>query len=163
MYYLSAITILLCISYFVLAYLFTTFFPKDTTHLPRPPFFSLMIIIFTSIIAFWISFIIPDPALGNRFLHAIGGGFMGFLTCFLVVRDKAYTITQFQFLVFSFLLVTALGVANEILEYVLQIFFGFISNKSLYDTWLDLISNTIGILVAATCFVPFVNKKSTLK
>ncbi len=82
---------------------------------------------------------------------------MAFMVCFLVVKDSKLPVTKFQFLIFSALIATALGVANELLEFFLQHYFGFISAASVTDTWLDLLSNTVGILLASICFVPFIS------
>ncbi len=53
--------------------------------------------------------------LSNRVLHVFGGGFLAFLICFLAALDSRVRIRRFQFFLFSFLIVIALGVANEIL------------------------------------------------
>jgi hypothetical protein len=98
------------------------------------------------------------PEFSNRVLHAYGGGFMAFLVCFLVVRDSKLSLTKFQFFIFSFLIVAALGVANEILEFFLQNYAGMIFSSHINDTWYDLMSNTIGSLIATVCFVPCIKK-----
>lgn len=76
------------------------------------------------------------------------------IICFLVVRDSGLKIGRFQFFVFSAMIVTALGVGNEILEYYAQTYFGIIAAATVDDTWLDLISNTVGICAAALLLIP---------
>jgi hypothetical protein len=114
-----------------------------------------------SIVSYWISFLIPDVQFSNRFLHAFGGGFLGFLVCFLAVKDNNLKIDRFRFFVFSFLIVIALGVANELMEFILQTYTHFIFSPTSTDTWLDLASNLVGIILAAAIFVPFVSRKRT--
>jgi hypothetical protein len=102
---------------------------------------------------------VESRELANRIEHAVGGGFLAFLVCYLVARDMGQRITRFQFFVLAFLTVTALGVANEIIEFIAQEHFGIVLAKNLNDTWLDLISNTLGALFAAACFVPRIHTK----
>jgi len=122
---------------------------------------SLFIIFLISFLVYIIAFRIPNEQLSNRFLHAFGGGFLAFLICFLIVKNTNLQLTKFQFFIFSFLLVTAMGVTNEILEFFLQNYAGFIFSASVNDTWLDLISNAVGALIAGAVLVPFVNRTKT--
>lgn len=117
--------------------------------------YPIAVAMFVSIAALLLSLAIPDIALSNRFLHAFGGGFVPFLICFLAARDSKVKINKFQFLVFSFLIVTAFGVANEILEFFLQHYTYLIFAYTIDDTWLDLISNTVGAGFGAICFTIF--------
>lgn len=75
------------------------------------------------------------------------------------MKDSTLSISRFQFLTLSMLLVTAMGVGNEILEFFLQNYFYLISSQNPLDTWLDLISNTLGIITGALIFTPFLNLK----
>lgn len=164
--YLLALTIGLCFSYFILFFLFPYFFkgelPKITHHSLR----SVAIIAGASVASFIISELIPDPELKNRVLHGLGGGFVAFMICFLAVKDSKVTITKFQFFILSVLIVTAMGVGNEILEFFVQQYvpsLHFVFSAGPLDTWLDLMSNTAGILVASACFVPFINRNKKLE
>ena len=76
------------------------------------------------------------------------GGVVAFVMFFLVVRDTRTALTRLQFFILGFLIVTALGVANELLEFFLQQTTGIIFNDDIFDTWLDLFSNTNGALLA---------------
>ncbi len=106
--------------------------------------------------------LVPDPALSNRIQHAFAGGFAAFLVCYLAVRDLNISINKFQFFVFSSLIVTALGVGNELAEFIFQEYipiFPFQFAETPIDTWLDLVSNSVGVIVGALCFTPFINRK----
>jgi hypothetical protein len=118
----------------------------------------LLIIFVLSILGYIIAFSIPNPELGNRILHGFGGGFMALLAFFLAVKDTNIKLRKFQFFFFSLAVVAALGVANEILEFFLQNYVGLIFAESINDTWYDLISNTVGSLIAALLFLPFIDE-----
>ena len=86
--------------------------------------------------------------------HGLGGGFLAFGVCFLAAKFSEVKLGRARFALFSFLLVTALGVLNEVIEFILQNYFDFFFTAKVNDTWLDLISNWVGILVAGLIFVP---------
>jgi drug/metabolite transporter superfamily protein YnfA len=160
--YLIVITIGLCLSYFILAEVFYLFFEKQIglKREVKRASFSLALIIVLSLAIYSLVFSIENVEVGNRILHGFGGGFMAFLVCFLVVRDNKMPMTKTQFFILSSLFVTALGVTNEIVEFVFQNYFGqtLMAATTINDTWLDLVSNTAGLLIASVCFVPFVNR-----
>jgi hypothetical protein len=158
--YLLVLTILLSFSYFVILFVFSYFFKSELPKLTSRSFRSVIIIAVASIVSFIIAGIIPDPEISNRVLHGLGGGVIAFLVCFLAMKDSNISINKFQFFVMSSLIVTALGVGNEIAEFCAQsLGIGFIFSATPFDTWLDLVSNTVGLLIAAVCFVPFVSRK----
>ena len=150
-------TIGYCLLYLGLAYLFPLFFtgrrPINVGEKISPRVILLIIIVTLAIFSFTTR--IQDPMIENRLQHALGGGFLAFFICFLAARSSGVKITRFQFFFFSFLIATALGVANEILEYFLQTYTSLHFASSVADTWLDLVSNTVGILVATAIFLPF--------
>lgn len=163
--YLLILTFGLCFSYIILFFLFPYFFKGELPKISVRSLGSIAIIFVASITSFVVSEMIPDPELKNRVLHGLGGGFVAFLVCFLAARDSNVAITKFQFFILSVLVVTAMGVGNEIVEFFVQEYFPFIHfvfSAGPLDTWLDLVSNTVGILVAAVCFVPFINKNKQL-
>ncbi len=156
------ITFGLCLAYLLVYLLIGPFFNQPTARLTARSTYSLITIFVFSLLTFAISIYIPDLVLGNRVLHAFGGGFMAFFVCFLAARDSRVKINRFQFLLVSLLVVTALGVANEIIEFFLQYYFAkydLFFATTINDTWLDLVSNTIGILLAAAVFVPHIKKR----
>lgn len=153
--YLTFITLALCVGYFILLKLFPLFFTQKNISQRRSPWFPLAYIVIFSALVYAANFSIPDPELANRILHIFGGGFLAFSVCFFAARDSGVSISKFQFFLFSALIVLALGIANELLEFFLQEYAGIISSTSVTDTWFDLASNTIGIILASMCFVPF--------
>ncbi len=158
--YLLFVTISLCFSYLVLYYIFPLFFNNFFIPFKLKSLYSIGYIILFSFAVYTLSYAIPNQDVSNRILHVFGGGFLAFFTCFLIVKDSKLQIQKFQFFLFSFLIVVTLGVGNEIVEFILQNYFNFISAPTVNDTWLDLISNICGALIAAICFVPFVKKDS---
>lgn len=150
----------LSLMYFVLSYCLALFFewemPKFTV---RKSMRVIGIIFFIAFLVMLMMESVENRELANRIEHAFGGGVLAFLMCYLVARDNGKRITRFQFFVLAFLTVTALGVANEILEFIAQEYFGIVLAKNLNDTWLDLVSNTVGAFIGAVCFVPLVRIK----
>jgi len=152
--HLALVTLAMCATYFILLALFPFFFAQKITPPQRKPLLPLVYIVLFSALAYAVSFSIQDLELGNRILHIFGGGFLGFLICFLAARDSKVDINKFQFFLFSALIVLALGTVNELLELVLQNCFGIVSAASIDDTWLDLASNVVGMIIASICLVP---------
>ncbi len=147
-----------CLAYVLLQYLFSSFFENADAGRVRDrlSLFSMAVIMSLNLIFFLISAAVPDPEISNRVLHVFGGGFLAFLVCFLVVKDGGLRIGRFRFFVFSFLVTVALGVANEIVEFLLQRYAGFTFATSAMDTWFDLLSNVCGALLGAACLLPFI-------
>jgi len=153
--YLAFISLAMCAVYFILLFLFPRFFSQEVT-LPRKwRLLSLAYILLFSTLAYVASYSIRDLWLGNRVLHIFGGGFLGFFMCFLAARDSGVRITKFQFFLFSSLIVLALGVGNELLEFLLQTQHLLTSATSIQDTWLDLASNVVGVTLASVVLTPF--------
>ena len=156
---LLTITAGLCLCYPALFFILPIFFEKKMDSISRKAVPSILIILIVSFFIYYLNFIISNVDVANRVLHTFGGGFLAFLVCFLVVSDSKLKINKFQFFAFAFLLVTALGVTNEILEFILQNYTQMVMASNINDTWLDLISNTFGILIGGIIFLPFVNRK----
>jgi VanZ family protein len=156
MLYLLTITLGLDISYLVLYFLFPFFFHKTIPKLNyRALPYSIFYITFFSLLVYLVCYNIPNVELSNRILHSFGGGFLSFFVCFFAAKDSSLKIGAFQFFFLSFLIVTALGVANEMAEFFLQTHTHIIFAPSITDTWLDLMSNTIGAIIALACLIPF--------
>lgn len=156
--YLLFITSALCLAYFLLYQLFSLFFKNTTASLNTKSVSSIVLIVILSFISYAVSLSIEDKQLSNRVLHAFGGGFLSFLICFRIVKDSKLKIGKFQFFVFSFMVVCAMGVGNEVLEFFLQKYTDFVFANSPTDTWLDLMSNTAGTLIGSVLLVPFLKK-----
>ena len=161
------IYVLILIVGFIITYLFMhrvlfpVIFEKPLIKLNRRFFYSSAIIAIITLAnyLFIVHFFDINVGIGNRLLHAVGGGFVGSLLCFLVVKDGRLAINKWQFLIITALIVTALGVANELYEFVLQMYFHHISSATVIDTWQDLTSNTVGIIISLIVLMPFINNK----
>lgn len=153
--YLVLVTLGMCTAYIGLSFLFPFFFKNTITRLNSKFLYSIFYIISISFIIFFVSSIFLDDETANLVLHIFGGGFLSFFVCFRAARDSRVTINRFQFFVFSFLIVTALGVVNEIVEFIGQDYLHMIFAVGVSDTWLDLVNNWTGALIASVCFVPF--------
>lgn len=158
--YLFSITLVFCFAYFFLYQLFSYFFENKFKKYSFKALLSLILIILISVVVHLISFNIENGELANRIKHIFAGGFLTFLTCFLIVRDSKIYIGKFQFFIFSFFIVMTLGVANEIVEYLLQNYSVFFFTDDINDTWLDLISNVLGVIIGGVTLVPFLPKES---
>jgi hypothetical protein len=158
--YLTFLSIVITASYFPIRH-FLHYFFKDT----KPPVLkkswivSCGIIFIFSLAVYFISYSVPDEELGNRTIHAFGGGFLAFMVSFLAVKDDRLRIDPIKFFFLTFMLVMTLGIINEVAEYFLQNYFDFTAAPHINDTWLDLMSNFGGALIAGLCFTPFLNKK----
>jgi hypothetical protein len=156
MLYLAFLAVSFMLTYAALFVLFPLFF---TGRLARPSGHSIvsLALILGGLLATFVVVVLVhehDRVLANRVLHALGGGVLSFFVCYLVVRDTRLAIGRFQFLVFSALVVTALGVGNEILEFFFAIWLRVDFQSDGFDTWLDLISNAVGTAAGALVFVP---------
>lgn len=121
---------------------------------------SILIILLLSIILGFIIFAIRDEELANRFQHAIFGGTLFSSSLFLSLKDSKVKINLWKSSVIIFLLTTTFGVFNELLEFWLQSFLPIRFATSIEDTWLDLASNAVGILVAIFIFYSLVLSKA---
>ncbi len=154
--YQSFISIGLSFIYLLLFLLLPWFFYNTRAKPNAKSIASLIIIALVSLLSYFIALNIPNEWLGNRIQHIFGGGFLSFLICFFVVKDAGLRLTKFQFFIFSYLIVTILGVGNELIEFFLQSYFDFTFARTVDDTWLDLTSNAIGALIAAAIFIPLI-------
>jgi drug/metabolite transporter superfamily protein YnfA len=157
--YLLALVIGFALSYFAIAALFSLLFSSKLPTFSGKSARSVMLIAVLAIVIITLSLRIPDPQLSNRVLHAMGGGFMAVIVCFLAVRDMRLPINKFQFFAVSALIATSLGVVNELLEFFLQEYAGLMFSQTPLDTWLDLTSNAAGTALATAIFTPFIMRK----
>jgi uncharacterized membrane protein YhaH (DUF805 family) len=158
-YYLVAMTLIFGATYFALYFFIPFLVGQKPIALSRRSLYSVLIIVGSSIATSFIASIIPDLALSNRFLHAIGGGFLAMLVCFLASMDSRVSISKFQLISISFLISAFLGVGNELAEFALQSITGFPFTDSLIDTWLDLTSNTVGAALGVLCLAPLIKNR----
>jgi len=144
--------------YIFLNFAANQFFRHRPSKVKELSFHSIVYIAAVSMLAYIVSTQITDKELGNRVLHAFGGGFTAFFICYRVMADARLPLNLFQFFALSFLVVTGLGVANEIMEYFFQIHLDLVFAPHPYDTWLDLISNTVGATIGGLVFLPLFSK-----
>ncbi|MEK7672881.1 MAG: hypothetical protein AAB373_03280 [Patescibacteria group bacterium] len=157
--YLLLITLGMVSAYFMLFFLLPYFFEKPVPKLKLKSLYSVIFIIIFSLFVYEFTDRMANHELGNRILHAVAGGFLAFVTCFLAARDGQLKITGFQFFFFSLLLVIAFGVANEFLEAYLQNHTTIIFAPNVNDTWFDLISNFVGAIIAAGILMPLFKRR----
>ncbi len=164
MWYLIFILIGMFALYFFWPHLASLFNFYVSNYYNRQTVYSLIIITSVSLFIYWYSQKIIDLDFGNRILHSLGGGLVAYLVGVLSVVDKKISISRLSFFVLSLLLISTLGVVNEIVEYILQNCFHLLNAaETINDTWLDLISNTFGILLGAILFTPLIsNRKKTV-
>jgi hypothetical protein len=162
--YLFFLTVAISLSYFPIRYLLHYFFKNS-----RPPaltinwLISCLIILVVSLLVYLINYSIEDVELGNRIIHAFGGGFLAYLVCFLAAKDSQLSVDNLKFFIFAFMLVMTLGIVNEVAEYFLQNHLNFTAAPTINDTWQDLMSNIAGALIAGLCFTPFIKEKKSSK
>lgn len=157
--YLLLISLGMGLAYLLLLQVYQYFFKGVFYKYQIRNCWSLLIIVLSSFLINIIAVSVPDLELGNRLMHAFGGGFMVFMVCFFVVRDLKLSLHLFQYLLFGLLIVMSLGILNELLEFYLQIFRGRIFATTVQDTWFDLLSNLIGCLIGMVIFTPFHRSK----
>lgn len=139
--YLLGITFGMCVLYTATSFFLAKSFIKVSKK-------SLLTIFFLSCFFYFISyFVIKDEILGNRFLHAFGGGFMAFFTTLLVLKDNKVVLSKRLLLILGFAIVLTFGLLNEVIELFLQNHTSYLFAQSREDTLLDLTSNTIGFLI----------------
>lgn len=154
--FLMAITGGLIGVYLLLLHSFPFLFGTPRAFVTSRIVLDLLGIFAVSLVGYIVAFSITDIFWSNRFLHGFGGGFMAVFVCYFAARQGLPQITKLQFASFAILIATTLGVGNEIMEFVLQHYGGIIFAEHVEDTWLDLVSNSIGIIIGIMLLTPFV-------
>ncbi len=144
--------------YFVLYAFFPYFAEGRLAAFTKRSAMSVTLIVAAIVVGYMVVLHTRNLELGNRILHIWNGGFVTFFACYRAARDSAARLGRFQFLVLAALIVTSLGVANEVMEFALQSYGLRVFLRTPYDTWLDLTSNTLGVLIACAVFAPFAKK-----
>lgn len=92
----------------------------------------------------------------NFIQHAVGGGVaVSFISIYLIknLKEKFPLLNNFLVqLILVYALVSMLGVANELLEFLLDYLKVGIFSADRYDTWFDLLANTIGAIGLFTIY-----------
>lgn len=149
-FFYVAYAALYTVAYVPLYALFTAFFDKERFPQWRIAVHSLGWVLAALAIAFFFSYSLTDLWWANRVQHALGGGAVAYFMCWRIANDARLSLSRLKTLVFCFLVVMALGVANELVESLLQQYTSIIFASDTSDTWLDLWSNTIGALGAGS-------------
>lgn len=156
--YLLALIPAFIVVYFLLIWWIQVFFAHKTT-MSGYDIHHILAIVLVFVWVVILVMYIPDDELANRIQHALGGWFLIVLTTFFSTRASWVAMTPFQFFSISLLLATWFGVANELAESVLQIYFGMNFAPHISDTWLDLWANSIGALIGASILTVFIREK----
>jgi hypothetical protein len=161
--YLFLLTVAISFSYFPIRWLLHYFFDFKQPALGNRWIISCLEIAIFSLFVYFVSYSISNEDLGNRIIHAFGGGFLAYMVSFLAAKDSGLILPKAKFFIFTFMLVMTLGIGNEVVEFFLQNNFGFTAAPTINDTWLDLMSNITGTLIAAVCFTPFLKSSRRSK
>ncbi len=156
--YLLALTVLYPIVYVVVLFSIPLVFGVRANISYRKSAVSIAIIV-ALYLAICATSSFMNEELANWLLHTWGGGALAALACFFAMRDSGLAWTTLQFLTLGFLVATALGVANELVEFFLQNQFGLIFAESIQDTWVDLTNNTLGALLMLACLRLFTGSR----
>ena len=116
--------------------------------LGKESFFSLSIILAFVLLVLIFANLVMGGEFVNRIQHAFAGGFAAYMTYLFALKDSKTNLPFFKTAIFGFLLVTTLGVLNELAEFFAQHFTNLTFATTIEDTWLDLVSNTFGIILA---------------
>jgi hypothetical protein len=147
--YLVAIAIGMLTLYILCYFVSQKLFKRSQCKLTKQSIISLLLILIFSVCVYFVSYhLITNKVLGNRFLHIFGGGFTLFIVVFLALKDAKIKLKSWVVLLIGFMVVTLLGLFNEVLEILIQKNIGFTLATSLDDTLLDLLSNNIGLVLA---------------
>lgn len=156
--YLYALAVLMSVSYIGLYYAFPFFVRDPLPRVTRRQGFVCLAFLAAAGILFYLSTMVGDLWWGNRFLHAIGGGFLATIICAVAARDSRASLTYLQWLILTILIVIALGVANELTELALETITGEIYAPTTTDTQLDLLSNLLGTLLGLVVTWPWLRR-----
>lgn len=114
-------------------------------------------LLFIASVLFFISWYLPSPDIQGQYTafttHFVGGGMFSAFLWLYIKKQLAKDYSWWQDLVAIYLLVSALGVANELFELlVTQLHLAKITPT---DTWWDLLANTLGALLVWLVYTIF--------
>lgn len=101
---------------------------------------ALIIVLFST----FFSNSIVNTGFGNFLLHFIGGGVNCSLVFEFIKKSTKLEIPFILEIICLFFLVSGLGVANELLEFLLDSLTNLRFSLDRLDTWKDLVANTLG-------------------
>ncbi len=124
---------------------------------------SLVVVFILSFALSSLTVFFPTSFWADRIQHAIGGAGVLMLTWYLALKAASISVSRPTFFVLGFLIVTTLGVGYELLEFLGEMTTSFVFQTSQYDTWLDLLSNTVGALVSGAILMQLISEKEKIK
>jgi len=77
------------------------------------------------------------------------GGMFGVLLVHVALSEARIMLTRVQYVAIVIFVTSFLGVGYEIAEFLATMAFGLEFQSVPYDTWYDIVSNTVGIASAA--------------
>jgi hypothetical protein len=101
--------------------------------------------------------------IANRLLHSIGGGVLAFFIYYFAMTDSNTKVKALQFFTLGVLIVSALGVVNELFELFAATYFHMEFSTNRLDTWLDLLSNTVGLTASGAFLTLLYKSKMRIK
>ncbi len=106
-------------------------------------------------VLFFISWYLPSPLIDGQdtsfTTHFVGGGIFSFLLWEYLRSSLRLRLSLLVDMVCLFVLVSALGVVNELFEFILVQ--TYISTITLTDTSYDLVANTLGAALSYSLFI----------
>jgi hypothetical protein len=101
----------------------------------------------------------------NFLQHSIGGGVAVGLICYYLYQNFKFRLPWLKDwrikLIFLVGIISIFGVANEVVELILDLLNFSQYSRDRFDTWIDLVANTSGALVSFYASLKF-NKKASL-
>lgn len=154
--------ILYVVTYGTLFALLPLFFGQPIPRPTRSSVYSVVLLIIAIEVAFYLVDAFLLPPLSNRVLHMVGGGMLAYFLYYCVMNDLKISVPRVQFFMLGFMVVTTLGVANELLELVLHVTRLRVFPIIDIDTWLDLANNTSGAIVAGVPLTYIYQQKNVI-
>ncbi len=152
MYYMIALDIAMWLAYIAMIYILPylqkwirwSHYNIERSHVVQ--------VILLALITWQISIFIPDPALSNRRLHAVGWWVVIAYAYYLAAKDSHSNMKILQYIMIGMMICNTAWIANELAESVLQNFTSIIFAPSIEDTRRDLRANMVGstIMICVT-------------
>lgn len=99
------------------------------------------------LLAGWLAVAYGEMGTGNVLLHSVGGGSVGVMLFFYLLRTFGFQLGWRLQLAALFCFVCTLGVLNELGEMAMELAGVGIFSFDSRDTWRDFVSNTSGAVV----------------
>jgi uncharacterized membrane protein YjdF len=100
----------------------------------------------TAVVAGTLFILTDNERPANFALHALGGGVPAAVLYILMRKVFGLKLTVWQDLILLFFFVSGLGALNELAEFLLDVTTGFSYSRDRFDTWYDILANSLGAL-----------------